>query len=75
MNNINTDIIEAGLACLFEHLDYIDAQRFIAEIKRDSFDYTKWQRQYFDKMEPNEFSEQAVAYAKAHPYDGKGKRL
>lgn len=41
------------------------------ELKHDSFDYTKWQREHFDKMKPGEFSEKAVA----HPYKGKGKRL
>lgn len=75
MNNSNTDIIEEGMACLFEHLDFIDAEKFIVEIKRDSFDYTKWQRDYFDRMKPGEFSEEAVAYAKAHPHKGNGKRL
>lgn len=39
------------------------------------FDYTKWRREYFEKMKPGQFSEEAVAYAKAHPHKGKGKRL
>lgn len=33
--------MEAGIACLVEKLGVIDAERFIVEIKRDRFDYTK----------------------------------
>lgn len=47
----------------------------IVEIGRNSFDYTKWRREYFDKMKPGEFSEEAIAYAKAHSHKGKGQRL
>lgn len=67
--------MEAGIACLVEKLGVIDAERFIVEIKRDRFDYTKWQREYFDRMAPGEFSEKAAAYAKEHPHEGVGKRL
>ena len=38
-------------------------------------DYTTWQRQYFDAMEPGEFHEKAVRYAKEHPYNGNAERL
>ena len=37
----------------------IDAERFVSLIKRDDFDYTVWQREYFDKMEPGEFGAKA----------------
>ena len=39
------------------------------------FDYTVWQREYFDKMQPGEFTANAAAYAKSHPYTGKGQIL
>lgn len=44
-------------------------------IKQDKFDYTVWQREYFDQLEPGEFAEKASAYAKSHPYTGKGQIL
>lgn len=70
-----TEILDQGFACLVDHLGVIDAEYFIALIKRDDFDYTAWQREYFDKMEPGEFAAMASAYAKIHPYTGKGKIL
>ena len=45
------NIIDRGFSCLVEKLDVVDAERFIALIKRDDFDYTVWQREYFDSME------------------------
>lgn len=49
MNNA-VDILDQGFACLVENLGVVDAEHFIALIKRDNFDYTVWQREYFDKM-------------------------
>lgn len=42
------EIMDMGLACLVEKLGIVNAERFIAMIKRESFDYTTWQREYFD---------------------------
>lgn len=74
MNN-TVDILEQGFACLVENLGVVNAEHFIALIKRDDFDYTVWQREYFDKMQPGEFAADAAAYAKSHPYTGNGQIL
>ena len=71
MNN-TVDILDKGFACLVENLGVVNAEHFIALIKRDNFDYTVWQREYFDKMQSGEFAANAAAYAKSHPYTGKG---
>lgn len=74
MNN-TVEILDQGFACLVENLGVVNAERFIALIKRDNFDYTVWQREYFDKMQPKEFAVNASAYAKSHSYTGKGQIL
>ena len=74
MNN-TAEILDQGFACLVENMGVVNAECFIALIKRDNFDYTVWQREYFDKMKPGEFAENASEYAKSHPYKGKGKVL
>ena len=38
-------------------LGIVDAERFVAMIKRDSFDYTLWRREYFDDMTLEQVSE------------------
>lgn len=69
------DIMDKGFACLVEKLGVINAERFIAAVKRESFDYTVWRREYFDHMSLEEAGNEAVAYAKKHPHQGCGRRV
>ena len=46
--NDTVDIIDKGFSCLVETLGVVNAESFIAMIKRDSFDYIVWRREYFD---------------------------
>lgn len=69
------DIMNRGMECLTEALGVVDAERFISIIIRERFDYTKWQRTFFDAMAPGEFHENALDYAKMHPYTGNAERL
>ena len=41
----------------------------------EKFDYTKWQREYFDGKTPEEISAEAAQYEKEHPFTGNGVRL
>ncbi len=69
------DIMNRGMECLTESLGVIEAECFISAVIREKFDYTVWQRQYFDAMPPGKFNDDAVRYAKTHPYNGKAERL
>ena len=73
--NSTVEIMDTGFACLVEKLGIVDAECFVAMIKRDSFDYTIWRREYFDKMDLEQISTKAVAYAQNHPHNGKGIRV
>ncbi|MCM1054210.1 MAG: hypothetical protein NC394_01700 [Bacteroides sp.] len=74
MNN-NVKIVDTGFSCLVEKMGVIDAERFIAAIKRDDFDYTVWQREYFDNMKAGQIMEEAVLHAKHYPHKGAGKNI
>ncbi len=39
------------------------------------FDYTEWQRTYFDTKTPEEISREAIAHEKEHPFQGIVVRL
>ena len=69
------EIMNRGMRCLVEQMGWLDAEQFIAALSREKFDYTKWQREYFDAMKPGEFYKQALNYAEAYPYTGKAKKL
>lgn len=74
MGNV-VEILDQGFACPVDHMGVIEAEYFISLIKRDDFDYTVWQREYFDKMESGEFAAKASAYADSHPFSGKAQVL
>lgn len=69
------DIMNRGMQCLTDAMGVVDAEQFISIIIRERFDYTKWQRQYFDAMQPGEFHEKSLEYSKEHPYNGSATRL
>ena len=64
-----------GMKCLVDQLGIVDAEAFIAVVIREQFDYTEWQREYYDQMQPKEFLEKAYQYAIERPYKGKGKHV
>lgn len=74
MNNV-VDIMDQGFSCLVEKLGVVNAERFIAMIKRDSFDYTVWRREYFNNKSLDEINKEAVSYAEQHPHRGRGIRI
>lgn len=69
------ELMDAGFACLVEKMGVVNAERFIAMIKRESFDYTLWRKEYFKDMDLEQIREEATAYEKAHPFTGSAVRL
>ena len=69
------DILNRGMECLTESLGVVEAEQFISVIIREKFDYTKWQRQYFDALPDGEFAAKAKEYAEKHPFAGSAERL
>lgn len=76
MNRTNTiALLDEGFACLVEKLGIVNAERFVAMIQGDRFDYTIWHREYFQNMDLEQIHEEAVQYAKTHPHEGRGQRI
>ena len=44
------DVMNRGMQCLVDHIGLVEAEQFVSVIMREKFDYTKWQREYFDAM-------------------------
>ena len=64
------EIMNRGMECLVSGMGLVDAEYFVSVILRERFDYTKWQREYFDRIPEAKLHKDAVEYAKEHPYDG-----
>jgi len=57
----DTEIRIRGLQILTEHLGDIEAERFIAIIQREPFDYTKWRQGMDEDLTIQEISKKAMA--------------
>lgn len=53
-----------GMQSLINTLGEVQAERFIALIKRENFDYTKWQRNLFKDLLVEELNQQAENFVK-----------
>jgi hypothetical protein len=75
MDTNTIEIVNRGMRCLTEKLGVVEAEKFIAAIIRNKFDYTEWQKEYFDAKAADEFHEEAVEYANENPYEGDAERV
>ena len=64
------ELLNRGMNILNRELGSVDAERFISVIMREQFDYTKWQREFFDGMSQEEIKDEASKYEKEHPFEG-----
>ena len=53
-----------GMKILAERLGVVEAERFIALMRREPFDYTEWQRNLFGDTPLEEFLKNADEYSK-----------
>ena len=66
----STSVIrKEGLECLVRTLGDLETEVFISSLIRDRFDYTEWQRDYFEKYSLEEFLGKATAFDKDQPFN------
>lgn len=63
----NTVLLNEGMKCLIQSLGAVNAERFITQVIREPFDYTKWQQDLFKGMSLEEISNSAVKYCETNP--------
>ncbi|MBI5605999.1 MAG: hypothetical protein HY879_21905 [Deltaproteobacteria bacterium] len=57
----DTEIKSKGLKILAKHLGNIEAEKFIALIQREPFDYTKWHQGLDEELTIEEICHKAMA--------------
>ena len=72
----DTEIRLKGLQVLTKYLGDVEAERFIALIQREPFDYTKWRKDLDKDLPIEEISRRAMALKarhaeQEHPADAK----
>jgi hypothetical protein len=60
--------METGMRCLIDALGEVGAERFITQIIREPFDYTKWQKNLFAGMSVDEISAAAARHCEENPH-------
>ncbi len=75
MSDNTADILSRGMEILSQEMGIVDAERFIFLVKTEGFDYTKWQREYFDRKTREEMDAEMDAYFAEHPYKGKASTI
>ena len=71
----SSELLKNGMQCLTEKLGIINAERFISIIIKEQFDYTKWQKTYFDNIKPQNFDSELLKHSEENPHKGKAKKI
>ena len=71
MEESSAMVINRCMDLLRTHVGVVDAERFLFYVRSDDFDYTRWQKEHYDKMSPDELKQMMAAHSKEHPFDGK----
>jgi hypothetical protein len=56
----NTEIKVKGLQILTNYIGIVEAERFVALIQQEPFDYTKWRDDLFEDLTIEEISKKAM---------------
>jgi len=67
---MDAEIKVLGFEILTRHLGLVEAERFIALIQRDKFDYTRWRQNLFAELSGKEISRQAMAFQRRKQIPG-----
>ncbi|MDR1560204.1 MAG: hypothetical protein LBS84_11020 [Clostridiales bacterium] len=58
----NTVLKNEGMRILADQLGLVEAERFIALMRREPFDYTEWQRELYRDVSLDTFLDNATRY-------------
>lgn len=60
----DTEIKSQGMKFLVKNLGIVEAERFIALIQREPFDYTQWKQNHWTEKTVKEIHKEAVEFRK-----------
>ena len=65
----DAEIRQEGMSALIQMLGAVDAERFVATLLRERFDYTEWRKTHLPEMDVEALSKIAARYAEDRPED------
>ena len=69
------ETLSRGMDILVQNMGIVEAEEFIFLIKAEGFDYTKWQREYFDNITQDKLDKDMDKYFESHPYSGENAKI
>ena len=63
----DSEIRQEGMKALIQVLGTVEAERFIATLSRERFDYTEWRKTHLPEMDVETLSKTAAHYAEDRP--------
>ena len=60
---------------LSDNMGIVEAERFIFLVKTEGFDYTSWQRAFFDNKSKDEMDTEMDNYFAENPYSGETEKI
>lgn len=58
----DAEVKQNGIKVLIDHLGLVEAERFIALMQRESFDYTKWRKKLWQGKSVRDISQDAMRF-------------
>ena len=75
MADSTVELMNRGMRCLTSQMGIVDAEEFISIVIREKFDYTKWQRDFFDSKTQEEISRETAEFEKENPFVSNAVRI
>lgn len=60
-------IMNDAMKCLVEKLGVVETEIFISNLLKEPFNYTEWQREYFNDDNIDDFCDKALNWCKENP--------
>ena len=70
MSENNIALVSRCMDILCSQVGIVDTERFIYIIRSEAFDYTKWQRDYYDNISPDDLNAAVDRFSAEHEFKG-----
>ncbi len=71
MMNESNALLNRCMDILCKNVGIVEAEHFIYLVKSEAFDYTKWQREHYDSMSPEQIKTELDNFSAENPFEGK----
>ena len=75
MSENNIALVSRCMDILCDQVGIVDTERFIYIMRSEAFDYTKWQRDHYDNISPDELDAAVDKFSSEHEFKGSKTKI